>query len=99
MGTTRAIAAMQSILSEDIRQVSTYFNLGQVQDRAGRTDDAIASYRRVVDAAPVLGMNTTLSLTRLALGRLLNPKATPQARKSSSTPFESSGRADADFDP
>ena len=48
-----AIAAMQSILSEDIRQVSTSLNLGQVQDRGGRTDDAIASYRRVVDAAPV----------------------------------------------
>ena len=95
-----AIAAMQSILSEDIRQVSTYFNLGQVQDRAGRTDDAIASYRRVVDAAAVLGMNTTLSLTRLALGRLLNSKGDAAGAKVQFDILRKQwSRADADFAP
>jgi tetratricopeptide (TPR) repeat protein len=66
-----AIAAMQSTLSEDARQAGSYFNLAQIQERAGRTDDAIASYRRLVDAAPALGTSITLSIGRLALATLL----------------------------
>jgi tetratricopeptide (TPR) repeat protein len=69
-----AIAGLQGTLSTDVRRAATYFTLGQIQERAGRIDDAIASLRRVVAAAPALGMNMTVAITRLALGRLLTGK-------------------------
>jgi tetratricopeptide (TPR) repeat protein len=76
-----AIAALQAIVSSDLRQASTYFTLGQIQERGGHVDDAIASYRRVVDAAPALVMNTTLPFARVALGRLLATKGDSAAAK------------------
>ena len=39
-----AVAALQAIASDDPRQAATYFTIGQVQERGGRIDDAIASY-------------------------------------------------------
>jgi eukaryotic-like serine/threonine-protein kinase len=69
--TEQAVAALQSIATQDPRQAATHFSIGQVQERGGLTDDAIASYRRVVDAAPALALNTNVPMTRLALGKLL----------------------------
>ena len=95
-----AIAAVQSILSDDVRQASTYFTLGQIQERAGRTDDAIASYRRLVDAAPALAMNMTLPFGRLALARLLAAKGdTAGANVQIEILKKQWARADAEFLP
>jgi tetratricopeptide (TPR) repeat protein/tRNA A-37 threonylcarbamoyl transferase component Bud32 len=69
-----AIAGLQGTLSTDLRRAATYFTLAQIQERAGRIDDAVASYRRVVAAAPALGMNMTVPIARLALARLLTGK-------------------------
>ena len=95
-----AIAAVQSILSDDVRQASTYFTLGQIQERAGRTDDAIASYRRLVDAAPALAMNMTLPFGRLALASLLAAKGdTAGANVQIEILKKQWARADAEFLP
>jgi tetratricopeptide (TPR) repeat protein len=95
-----AIAAMQSILSEDVRQAGTYFNLAQVQERAGRTDDAMASYRRLVDAAPALAMNATVPIGRLALARLLAAKGDSAGANVQIEILKRQwARADADFLP
>jgi tetratricopeptide (TPR) repeat protein/tRNA A-37 threonylcarbamoyl transferase component Bud32 len=95
-----AIAATQSILGEDPRQAATYFNLGQIQERAGRTDDAIASYRRLLDAAPALAMNVTLSIGRLALANLLTAKGdTAGANVQIEILKKQWARADAEFLP
>ena len=78
----------------------TYFTLGQIQERAGRTDDAIASYRRLVDAAPALAMNTTLPFGRLALARLLAAKGdTAGANVQIEILKKQWARADAEFLP
>jgi tetratricopeptide (TPR) repeat protein len=95
-----AIAAMQSNLSEDVRQASAYFNLAQVQERAGRTDDAIASYRRLVDAAPALAMNPTVPIGRLALASLLAGKGDSAGANVQIEILKKQwARADADFIP
>ena len=84
----------------DVRQASTYFTLGQIQERAGRTDDAIASYRRLVDAAPALAMNMTLPFGRLALARLLAAKGdTAGANVQIEILKKQWARADAEFLP
>jgi tetratricopeptide (TPR) repeat protein len=72
--TDAAVAALQAIVSRDPRRASTHFSIGQVQERGGLIDDAIASYRRVVDAGPALAMNNNLPLARMALGQLLLKK-------------------------
>ncbi len=72
--TEQAVAALQSTVTPDPRQAATHLSIGQVQERGGRIDDAIASYRRVVDAAPALAMNYNLPMARMALGRLLAVK-------------------------
>jgi tetratricopeptide (TPR) repeat protein len=72
--TDAAVAALQAIVSRDPRRASTHFSIGQVQERGGLFDDAIASYRRVVDAGPALAMNNNLPLARMALGQLLLKK-------------------------
>jgi tetratricopeptide (TPR) repeat protein len=95
-----AIAAMQSNLSEDVRQASAYFNLAQVQERAGRTDDAIASFRRLVDAAPALAMNPTVPIGRLALARLLAARGDAAGANVQIEILKKQwARADADFLP
>jgi tetratricopeptide (TPR) repeat protein len=95
-----AIAAMQTNLSEDVRQASAYFNLAQVQERAGRTDDAIASFRRLVDAAPALAMNPTVPIGRLALARLLAARGDAAGANVQIEILKKQwARADADFLP
>jgi tetratricopeptide (TPR) repeat protein len=95
-----AIAAMQGLLSDDPRQAGTYFNLGQIQERAGRTDDAIASYRRMVDAAPALATSVTLPIGRLALASLLVKKGDAAGANVQIEILKKQwARADADFLP
>ncbi len=72
--TDQAIALLQTLVTQDPRQAGTYTAIGQIQERAGRIDDAIASQRRVVDAAPALIMSSNLLFSRLALVRLLTAK-------------------------
>ena len=69
-----AVAALRGVTSTDPRQAGTYFDLAAIQERAGRVDDAMASYRKIIDAAPALGLNFTVSMARLALGRLLKAR-------------------------
>jgi len=42
-----------------------------VHERAGKRDDAIAQYRKAVQARNVLGPNPAVMAARLALGQLL----------------------------
>jgi len=72
--TDQAVAMLQAIVSQDPRQAGTHLSIAQIQERGGRTDDAIASYRRVVDAAPALATNFNLPRARMELGRLLSSK-------------------------
>jgi len=72
--TEQAVAALQAIVSTDPRQASTHLSIGQIQERGGLIDDAIASYRRVVDAAPALAMNPNVPGARMALAKLLAGK-------------------------
>ena len=69
--TDAAVAMLQNMASQDVRQAGTYLPIGQVQEWGGRTDDAIASYRRVVNAAPALNINFNLAVARMSLGKLL----------------------------
>jgi tetratricopeptide (TPR) repeat protein len=95
-----AVADLQGVIPADTRRWATYFNMGQIQERAGRKDAAIASYRKVVDAAPALGLNFTLSIARLSLGSLLAGKGDAAGAK---VQFDILARqwekADADFKP
>jgi tetratricopeptide (TPR) repeat protein/tRNA A-37 threonylcarbamoyl transferase component Bud32 len=72
--TEQAVAVLQPLTSQDVRQANTYLPIGQVQEWGGLTDDAIASYRRVVNAAPAMSLNYNLPMARMALGRLLLAK-------------------------
>ena len=72
--TEPAVAALQGIVTQDPRQAATHMSIGQVQERGGLIDDAIASYRRVVEAAPALAMNSNLPMARMALAKLLAGK-------------------------
>jgi tetratricopeptide (TPR) repeat protein len=72
--TDEAIATLQSNLSDDPRQANNYYSMGRIQEQGGRIDDAIASYKHVVDVAPAMGANFTVAVTRLALARVLSNK-------------------------
>jgi eukaryotic-like serine/threonine-protein kinase len=93
-----ALAQLQTLRSEDPRQASVFFNIGQIQERTGKTDDAIASYRRVVDCAPALGLNSTILAARLALVRLLTARGdTAGANQHVAVLKQAWARADPDF--
>jgi tetratricopeptide (TPR) repeat protein/tRNA A-37 threonylcarbamoyl transferase component Bud32 len=72
--TEQAVAMLQTAVSQDPRQASTHLSIGLVQERGGRIDDAIASYRKVIDAAPALALNFNIQMARMALGKLLASK-------------------------
>jgi tetratricopeptide (TPR) repeat protein len=72
--TDQAVAVLQATTSQDVRQANAYLPIGQVQEWGGLTDDAIVSYRRVVNAGPALSLNYNLPIARLGLGRLLLAK-------------------------
>jgi tetratricopeptide (TPR) repeat protein len=69
-----ALNDMQPFRKDDPRQAAIFLTVGNVQERAGRLDDAIASYKRVVDAAPLLNLNYQVTMTRVALARALKAK-------------------------
>src|SRR5262249_51245509 len=94
--TDEAVAALRTILSTDAWKAAPYFNLGQIQERGGRIDDAIASHRRVVDAAAMLVLDDTVQRARLALGRLLAGKGDTAGAK---VQFDILGKQWAHADP
>jgi tetratricopeptide (TPR) repeat protein len=79
--TDQAVATLETVASQDVRQAATYMLIGQVQEWGGRTDEAIASYQRVVNAAPALGMNHNVAMARMALVRLYSSKGDSASAK------------------
>jgi tetratricopeptide (TPR) repeat protein len=66
-----AIALLQALQSPDSRKANVHAYIGHIEERAGRRDDAIASYRRVIAAQPALGLDFAVTLSKMALVRLL----------------------------
>jgi tetratricopeptide (TPR) repeat protein len=58
----RAIQDLRASIPADPRQAGRYLDLAAIQERAGRVDDAIASYRKVLEAAPAMGLNLGLHI-------------------------------------
>jgi len=62
---------LEAYLAQYPRALELHYYLGLVHERAGKRDDAIAQYRKAVQARNVLGPNPAVMAARLALGQLL----------------------------
>jgi tetratricopeptide (TPR) repeat protein len=65
------ISDIEAVLHEVPRALDLNFHIGQVRERSGDLAGAADSYRLVVKAMPVLGLNPVVSAARLSLGALL----------------------------
>jgi tetratricopeptide (TPR) repeat protein len=66
-----AVARIRTAVVQNARAQDLQFFLGDVLERSGDTDGAIAAYRRLVGPAGVLGPNPVVPVARLRLARLL----------------------------
>ena len=65
-----AVGLLESALVEVPRAQDLHFYIGQIRERSGDLDGAIASYQTVVKAAPALGGNPVVPFSRLAIAEL-----------------------------
>lgn len=95
-----AESLIQSYLALNPRSVDLHYYLGLVRERAGATDDAVASYQAAIKMRNILGPNPAIMAARLSLGRLLKAKGdTAGANEQFDVLLKQWEKADADFYP
>ncbi len=95
-----ATAMVDAYLTQRPRSLELHYYLGLVHERYGQIDDAIASYRRAVQALQVLGPSREVMSARLALALLLKQKGdTAGAGQLFDILAKQWANADADFQP
>jgi tetratricopeptide (TPR) repeat protein len=62
-----AIAQLEEVIRRDEQYVAAYYHLGRMLAKAGREDDALAIYRRGLDAASKAGDQKTHSEIQQAI--------------------------------
>jgi arylsulfatase A-like enzyme len=62
-----AIAALKSVLAKNAGFTDAWTLLAKAQERSGRFEDAIASYRQAIHNAPSLAIDNALSIASLSL--------------------------------
>lgn len=91
-------ALIESYLAQNPRSLELHYYLGLLRERAGASDDAMASYRIAAQAANVLGPNPAVMAARLGLGRLLQQKGdVAGANEYFDALLKQWDKADADF--
>jgi tetratricopeptide (TPR) repeat protein len=70
----RALEDLRASIPADPRQAASYLDVAVIQERAGRVDDAIATYRKILEASPAMGLNMAIPIARVNLGRLLQAR-------------------------
>ncbi len=94
------VAEFQKTLAQFPRALDVNYMIGDLQEKMGHDDDAIASYRKVVQSAAVLGPNPIVPASRLRLARLLIKKSdTAGAKEQLDKVLAQYKNADADFLP
>lgn len=89
---------LEAYLAQYPRALELHYYLGLVHERAGKRDDAIAQYRKAVQARNVLGPNPAVMAARLALGQLLKQQGdTAGANEQFDTLERQWAGADPDF--
>ena len=69
-----AVMDLAGVLIEFGRALDVNFHIGRIHEMSGELDDAVASYRTVLQAINVIGFSTVEMATRAALGELLAKK-------------------------
>lgn len=69
-----AEAMVDAYLVDHPRSMDLHYYLGKIREQSGRTDDAIASYRKAADAVNVLGPSPAVVGAKLSLAILLKKK-------------------------
>jgi eukaryotic-like serine/threonine-protein kinase len=69
-----AEAMVDAYLVDHPRSMDLHYYLGKIREQSGRTDDAIASYRKAADAVNILGPSPAVVGARLSLAMLLKKK-------------------------
>jgi tetratricopeptide (TPR) repeat protein len=93
-----AVKDLEAVLVEFPQALDANFHLARLRELAGDTDGAIAAYRAVVQAQPVLGANPATAPARLYLGRALQKKGDTAAAREQLDALTAQWKdADADF--
>lgn len=93
-----AVAMIEDYLVQQPRALDLHYYLGLLHERGGRIDDAIARYRRAIDARYVLGPNPVVMASRLSLGLLLKQQGdTAGAHEQFDILLAQWAKADPDF--
>ncbi len=93
-----AVGLLEATLVEVPRAQDLHFYIGQIRERSGDLDGAIASYQAVVKAAPALGGSAVVPLSRLAIAELyLKQSKNAQAAAELDVLLTQWKNADADF--
>jgi predicted negative regulator of RcsB-dependent stress response len=69
-----ALAEIRTSIGLNSRAQDLYHIAGDLYERAGRTDEAIAEYRNVIAPRMFLGPNPVIPVSRVRLARLLLKK-------------------------
>ncbi len=97
--TDEAIALIQGALAQNPRAQDLHFFIADIREKAGQTDDAMASYQRVVDFGALAGANPVVPVSRLRLARLLTKKGDKAAARTHlDTLLKQWESADTDFE-
>ena len=92
------IAHIQQALAQNPRAQDLHFFIGDIREKAGQNEEALASYQRVVDFGAFAGANPVVPVSRLRLARLLAKKGdTAAARNHIDTLLKQWENADTDF--
>jgi tetratricopeptide (TPR) repeat protein len=96
--TAGAVKDVEALLVEFPQAIDTNFHLARLREKAGNLDGAIAAYRTVVQAQPVLGANPALAPARLYLARVLAQKGDTAGAKEQLDALNAQWKdADTDF--
>ena len=95
-----AEAMVDAYLVDHPRSMDLHYYLGKIREQSGRTDDAIASYRKAADAVNILGPSPAVVGARLSLAMLLKKKGdTAGANALFDQLTKQWEKADPDFEP
>ena len=95
-----AEAMVDTYLVDHPRSMDLHYYLGKLREQSGRTDDAIASYRKAADAVNILGPSPAVVGARLSLAMLLKKKGDATAATALLDQLTKQwSNADPDFEP
>jgi tetratricopeptide (TPR) repeat protein len=88
----RALEDLRASIPADPRQAASYLDVAVIQERAGRVDDAIATYRKILEASPAMGLNMAIPIARVNLGRLLQARGDTAGARAVRHPLQAVGQ-------